>query len=251
MGRTFGTGPDAVEAVETVDLEVASGEVVALVGASGCGKTTLLRMLAGLTPPTVGDVLVDGRPVWVRGRPDRDVIAGLAVVFQDPNLLPWSSVEANIALPLRLCGVAKDERLARARALCAVTGLTGFEKMRPAELSGGMRQRAALARALVASPGLVLLDEPFASLDALTRDTMNVELQHVWRRHPVTAILVTHAISEAVLLADRVVALTPRPARIAGIVEVPLKRPRSIDVQSDGAFQDLVVRVRDLLGAVT
>ncbi len=251
VSRTFGAGASAVTAVDRVDLEVGPDEVVAVVGASGCGKTTLLRMAAGLTAPTTGEVLVGGRPVWAVGRPDRDVIADLAVVFQDPTLLPWSTIEANIALPLRLRGVPKAERLAQANELCQLTGLRGFEKMRPAALSGGMRQRASLARALVASPRLVLLDEPFASLDALTRDTMNVELQRVWQEKPSTAILVTHSISEAVMLADRVVALTPRPASVAGIVDVPFARPRPLELQYSTDFQDLVHAVRDQLADVS
>jgi NitT/TauT family transport system ATP-binding protein len=226
---------------------VGRDEVVAVVGASGCGKTTLLRMAAGLTPPTSGDVCVDGRSVWRAGRPDGEALDTLAVVFQDPNLLPWFSVEENIALPLRLRGVARSERLDRARELCAFTGLAGFEGVRPAALSGGMRQRAALARALVASPRLVLLDEPFASLDALTRDAMNLELQRIWVEKPSTAIIVTHSISEAVMLADRVVALTPRPACVAGTVDVPFDRPRPLELQTSPGFQQLVGQVRDLL----
>ncbi len=236
-------------AVDSVDLEVGPDEVVAVVGASGCGKTTLLRMAAGLTTPTQGEVQVDGRPVWDHDRPNREVIDSLAVVFQDPNLLPWFSIEENIALPLRLRGVPRNERLARARELCEFTGLGGFEQMRPAALSGGMRQRAALARALVASPRLVLLDEPFASLDALTRDTMNLELQRIWQQRPSTAIVVTHSISEAVLLADRVVALTPRPARVAGSIEVDFERPRPLELQSSTAFQAKVQRIREHLQA--
>ncbi len=238
-------------AVDSVDLEVGQDEVVAIVGASGCGKTTLLRVVAGLTTPSSGEVRVDGHPVWNDGRPDREVIDSLAVVFQDPNLLPWFTIEDNIALPLRVRGVARAERMAKARELCTFTGLAGFEKMRPAALSGGMRQRAALARALVASPRLVLLDEPFASLDALTRDAMNLELQRIWQQKPSTAIVVTHSISEAVLLADRVVALTPRPARVAGTVDVGFDRPRSLELQTTATFQELVRRVRGHLQEAT
>ena len=234
-------------AVESVDLEVATNEVVAMVGASGCGKTTLLRIVAGLTAPTSGEVLVDDSPVWVADRPDRDVIGSLAIVFQESNLLPWYTVDANIALPLRMRGVPKVERLARARELCELTGLGGFEKMRPAALSRGMKQRASLARALVASPRLVLLDEPFASLDSLTRDAMNLELQRVWLHKPSTAILVTHSIIEAVMLADRVVTLSPRPARVVGSVDVPFARPRPLEVQYTTEFQDIVHTVRDQL----
>ncbi len=237
-------------AVDSVDLDVEPDEVVAIVGTSGCGKTTLLRMAAGLSPPTSGEVEVDGKPVWRAGRPDRDVIDSLSVVFQDPNLLPWFSIEDNIALPLRLRGVPRADRAAKARELCAFTGLAGFERMRPAALSGGMRQRAALARALVASPRLVLLDEPFAALDAQTRDAMNLELQRIWQERPSTAIVVTHSISEAVMLADRVVVLTPRPARVAGAVDVTFDRPRSLELQSTGTFQQVVRRIRELLSEV-
>jgi NitT/TauT family transport system ATP-binding protein len=245
--KQFGAGTDAVVALAPLDLSIEHDEVVALVGPSGCGKTTLLRIVAGLTAPSAGSVQVDDDPVWVDGRPSRSARCELAVVFQEANLLPWMSVEANIALPLRLRGVARFERLERARALCATMGIGGFERRRPADLSIGMRMRAAIARGLIDRPRVLLLDEPFAALDALTREALNLELQRVWTDRPCTMVLVTHSIIEAVFLADRVVSLTARPGRVAGVTPVPFPRPRSIDLQHSGEFQDLVRQVRSLL----
>jgi NitT/TauT family transport system ATP-binding protein len=245
--KRFGTGSRAVDALAPVDLAIEHEEIVALVGPSGCGKTTLLRIIAGLTAPTAGDVRVDGRPVWVGGRPNPAAVSELAVVFQEATLLPWMSVEANVGLPLRLRKVPRAEREARARALCDLTGIGGFEQRRPAELSIGMRQRAAIARGLIESPLVLLLDEPFAALDALTRESLNLELQRVWTEKPCTMVLVTHSISEAVFLADRVVSLTVRPGRVAGISEVPFARPRSLDLQHTPEFQGIVRHVRKFL----
>jgi NitT/TauT family transport system ATP-binding protein len=218
--------------------------VVAVVGPSGCGKTTLLRILGGLTAPTSGDVLVDGRLVWHGDRPDRDALRDLAMVFQEANLLPWYSVEDNVALPLRLRGVKRAERRAQARRLCELVGIAGFEGHRPSALSIGMRHRAALARSLAEAPAVLLLDEPFAALDAITRETMNQELERIWLTQPCTAVLVTHSITEAVLLADRVVTVSARPARVTATTEVPFPRPRVLDLQYEPAFQALVRSIR-------
>ena len=247
--KRFGAGAGAVEAVAGVDLAIASREVVAFVGPSGCGKTTLLRVLAGLTAPTSGGVDLDGRPIWSGGRADRAALSSVAMVFQEANLLPWASVEDNVALPLRLRGVGRAERRERARALCALTGIGGFEARRPHELSIGMRARAALARALIVEPTVILLDEPFAALDAITRDAMDEELQRVWMARPTTAVLVTHSMAEAVLLADRVVSLSARPARVVGVADVPFPRPRRLDLEHTQAFQDIVRTLRDRLRA--
>jgi NitT/TauT family transport system ATP-binding protein len=245
--KRFGGGSDAVAALAPVDLSIEHDEVVALVGPSGCGKTTLLRILAGLTAPTAGTVRIDDRAVWTDGRPDRRSLRELAVVFQEANLLPWMSIEANVALPLRIRRVPRTERLERARALCGLMGLEGFERRRPAELSIGMRMRAAIARGLIDAPRVLLLDEPFAALDALTRETLNLELQRVWRERPCTMVLVTHSITEAVFLADRVVSLTARPGRIAGVTTVPFERTRTLELQHTAEFQELVRQVRSLL----
>jgi NitT/TauT family transport system ATP-binding protein len=187
--------------------------------------------------------------VWSGDRPDRAALRDLAMVFQDANLLPWFSVEDNIALPLRLRGARRPERLAEARRLCELVGIGGFERHRPAALSLGMRHRAGLARAVVELPSVLLLDEPFAALDAITREAMNVELQQILLAHPCTAVLVTHSISEAVLLADRVVTLTTRPARVQAVTDVPFGRPRALDVQYEPAFTELVRTIRSHLEA--
>jgi NitT/TauT family transport system ATP-binding protein len=249
VAKRFGVGERAVDAVAGVDLAIGAREVVALVGPSGCGKTTLLRVLAGLTVPTGGSVDLGDRPVWSDGRPDRAALASVAMVFQEPNLLPWATIEDNVALPLRLRGVARATRRERARALCDLTGIGGFERHRPHELSLGMRQRAALARALIVDPRLRLLDEPFAALDAITRETMDLELQQVWAARPCTAVLVTHSVVEAVLLADRVVSLSHRPARVVGVVDVPFPRPRPLELEHTPDFQAIVRQLRARLRA--
>jgi NitT/TauT family transport system ATP-binding protein len=247
--KRFGDGPGAVQALEPVDLHLDECEVVALVGPSGCGKTTLLRVIAGLTPPSAGEAKVGDRPVWDGGTADPAAVAPLAVVFQEAQLLPWMTVEDNIALPLRLRGEGKAERRRQAREMCELMEIEGFGAHRPAELSLGMRQRAAIGRALIAEPDILLLDEPFASLDALTRDSMNLELQRLWLRRPVTCLLVTHSIVEAAFLADRVVCLTPRPGRVAGETVVPFERPRDLDIQHTAGFQDVVRSIRAMLSA--
>ncbi len=224
----------ATVALDGVDLTVGSGEFVAIVGRSGCGKTTLLRILARLLPPTRGSVEVGNEPG-----------TEVAMVFQDPNLFPWYSVRDNVALPLKLTGVSKVERRARADELCRSVGLAGFETVLPRELSGGMQQRAALARALIRDPAILLMDEPFGALDALTRDTMVADLQDLHAATGATVVFVTHSIPEAIQLADRVVLLTPRPGRVHAIVDVPLPRPRR-DTTSSG-FQDVVRQVRAAL----
>jgi NitT/TauT family transport system ATP-binding protein len=225
--------------------------MTAILGPSGCGKTTLLRAIAGLTAPTAGTVAIDGRPVWTstsrRARPDVEVLESVSLVFQDGNLLPWYTVEDNIALPLRLAGVAKEERRERAREMCELVGIKGFERHRPAELSVGMRQRAALARALVSEPRTLLLDEPFAALDALTRDALNLELQQVLSERECTGLLVTHSISEAVMLADQIVVLSDRPATVAAVTVVPFPRPRTLELQHTLEFQDLARETRTQL----
>ena len=237
--KHFGAGDDAVAALGPLDLELGDEEIVALVGPSGCGKTTLLRILAGLTSPSAGEVLAE----------DPDALTKLAMVFQEANLLPWFTIAENIGLPLRVRGVRRAERRAEAARLCELVGIAGFEHRRPDELSIGMQHRAALARALVEAPRLLLLDEPFAALDAITRETMNVELERVWLTRRCAALLVTHSINEAVFLADRVVSLSARPAQVAAITDVPFSRPRPIELQHEPAFQTLVRSVRSHLVA--
>jgi NitT/TauT family transport system ATP-binding protein len=215
----FAVGNRQVDVIDGLDLEVPRGSVVALVGPNGCGKSTLLRVIAGLLPPADGSVAIDGRPVH---GPDPKV----GLVFQEPRLLPWRSTLANIVLPLEIAGRPLGERQQRANELLRLVGLRDWSKARPAELSGGMRQRVAIARALALEPSVLLLDEPFSALDALTRERMNVELLRLWDRIGTTIVVVTHSIQEAIFLADRVLVLSPRPARLVADLPVELPRPR-------------------------
>jgi NitT/TauT family transport system ATP-binding protein len=187
------------------------------------------------------------RDLWQGNARQSDAVADLGIVFQDANLFPWFTVEQNIALPLELKKVPKATRLARARELTRLVGIAGFEHRWPRELSGGMRQRAAIARALSYDPDILLMDEPFGALDAMTRDAMNIELQSLWMQTGKTVVLVTHSIPEAVFLADRIVLLSPRPGRVDSIFEVPFARPRAIDTQTSAEFQTIVSDLRHRL----
>lgn len=238
VGKVFaGRDGSRVTALEGVSLDVAPGEFVAIVGASGCGKSTLLRLVAGLVPVSSGSVRVAGEPV-------RAPTDATAMVFQAPTLLPWADVLRNVTFPLRLMGRAGGDTEPRARALLAKAGLAGFETKLPRELSGGMQQRVAICRALLQQPRVLLMDEPFGALDALTREEMSLELLRIWAETGAAVLFVTHSISEAVLLADRVVVMSPRPGRVADIVPIPLPRPRGFAQEADPAFHDAVQRIR-------
>jgi NitT/TauT family transport system ATP-binding protein len=223
-----------------IDLDVAPGEVVALIGPNGCGKSTLLRVVAGLLRPDRGTVELDGRPVT---EPD----PGIGLVFQEPRLLPWRSVESNVAYPLEIAGWPGDRRARRVAELLDLVGLEGAARLRPSELSGGMRQRAAIARALALEPSALLLDEPFSALDALTRERFNVELLDLWSRTGTTIVVVTHSIPEAIFLADRVLVMSPRPGRVVANIEVPIARPRSLDTLDEAAVSATARRIRSHL----
>jgi NitT/TauT family transport system ATP-binding protein len=220
-------------ALRDVSLDIEAGEFISLVGASGCGKTTLLRIVDGLITPTSGQVSVDGHPV-TRPGPDR------GFVFQQDALFPWRTVIDNIIFGLEVQGRAKREALQRADHLVRLVGLAGFEQHFPHELSGGMRQRANLARALTIDPDILLMDEPFAALDAQTREIMQAELLRVWRSNRKTVMFVTHQIDEAVYLADRVVVMTSRPGQIKALLEVDINRPRDLSVKRTPHFLELV-----------
>ncbi|MBN9756361.1 MULTISPECIES: ABC transporter ATP-binding protein [unclassified Pseudonocardia] len=244
VDKVYPTRRGEVHALSGIDLDVARGEFVSLVGRSGCGKTTLLRILSGLLAPSAGLVEAGGRPAWAAGRRDDAVFAEFGLVFQEANLFPWFTITDNVALPLKLRGVPRAERRARAAELCATVGLGGFEDSYPRELSGGMRQRAAIARALACDPSVLLMDEPFGALDALTRDRMNLELQQIHAVSGATVVFVTHSIPEAVFLADRVVLLTPRPGRIRSVTAIDLPRPRSAATETTPEFGALVAGLR-------
>ncbi len=221
VSRSFAGRSGTVEALRDIDLDVADGEFVAVLGRSGCGKSTMLRLIAGLLPTTGGDIRVAGEAVV---KPRRDI----AMMFQRPALLPWRSVLDNVLLPVQIFGWRAAAHRQRAHELLDLAGLGGFEKRPPHELSGGMQQRVALCRSLITDPRVLLMDEPFSALDALTREELSGELQRIHMNTGATIVFVTHSIDEAVLLADRVVVLSPRPGRVREILEVKIPRPRTL-----------------------
>lgn len=239
LAKTF---PGPVEALRPTDLRFEAGRVTALVGPTGCGKSTLLRLIAGLERPSAGRVSIDDAAPDVMRRK-----AGLSVAFQDPSLLPWRSVRQNIELALHLARLPKNRR--DIEQLITLVGLDGFADTRPAELSGGMRQRAAIARALATKPALLLLDEPFGAVDELTRQQLAQDLPAIWEAAGATTILVTHSVSEAVMLSDRVVVLSPRPASVVADIAVTLPRPRRQEQTQRPEFAAYVAQVYDALAA--
>jgi NitT/TauT family transport system ATP-binding protein len=245
VAKTYGGGPkDAeVHALAETTFSCGRGEFITLVGPSGCGKSTVLNLVAGLLEPTRGEVIVDGEAVT---GPRRDV----GLMFQTPMLFPWRTAIENVMLPADVA--RSDKRAARERAaeLLASVGLAEFSGMRPSGLSGGMEQRVALCRLLMQDPDLMLLDEPFGALDEFTREDMNQQLLDVWSGTGKTVLLVTHNIQEAVYLTDRVVVMTPRPGRIAKVLDVNLPRPRHLEITTTPEFQELVLEVRQTLGAL-
>lgn len=240
LSCTYGSPAGPVAALDTTDVTFGAGQTTALVGPSGCGKSTLLRLIAGLERPSSGSVCI--------GTETPDAICrrgGLAMAFQDASLLPWRTVRGNIALALTLARKpAAPDTVDR---LIEMVGLTGFEDRRPGELSGGMRQRAAIARCLVGAPELLLLDEPFGAVDELTRRRLNHELPRLWQAQGTTAVLVTHSVTEAVMLADRILVMSPRPGRIVGDIAVDLAHPRPPEIEADPAFRVLADSVADAL----
>jgi NitT/TauT family transport system ATP-binding protein len=230
-------GARAAHVLGGIDLDIEPREVVALIGPNGCGKSTLLRVLAGLLPADAGAVAIDGEPVT---GPDPRV----GFVFQEPRLLAWRSAERNVRFPMELAGWSKDRQQARASDLLGLVGLREYARNRPGTLSGGTRQRVAIARALALEPSLLLLDEPFSALDALTRERFNLELLRLWERTGTTIVLVTHSIPEAVFLADRVVVLSPRPARVVADIRVGLPRPRRLSDLDSAFVSSLAADVR-------
>jgi NitT/TauT family transport system ATP-binding protein len=233
---------DLVRAVEDISLDVGENEFVTLVGPSGCGKSTLLKLVAGLTPVSRGSVRV--RDTLVR-EPFPDV----GFVFQHPVLLPWRTVFENVLFSVEMLGLDPGAHRTRALGLLSLTGLAGFETKYPRELSGGMQQRVAICRALLPEPSLLLMDEPFGALDAMTREEMGLELLRIWDERRKTILFVTHSIPEAILLADKVIVMTPRPGRVARTLTIDLPRPRTVDLEFDAKFKAYSDEVRELIFA--
>jgi NitT/TauT family transport system ATP-binding protein len=242
VSRTFTSRGQTTEALRSVSLDCAPGSFTALIGPSGCGKSTILRLCLGLDTANAGTLTVDGLPPT---EATRKGVTGVA--FQDAALLPWRTVENNIALPLDVLGLKVADYRERIAELIALVGLKGFEKALPAELSGGMRQRVAIARSLVTTPKVLFLDEPFGALDQILRKQMNIELQRIWMETQATTLLVTHGIDEAVFLADRVVVMASRPGRLAKIVEIDLPRPRDPSLFNEEHFHALERQVSEAL----
>jgi len=229
-------------ALQDIDLEVEHGEFISLIGPSGCGKSTLLRVIGDLVSPTAGHVTVNGKTAH-QARLDRDY----GIVFQDAVLYDWRTVAKNIALPLELARWDRGRRTAKVKEMLELVELSGFEHHYPWQLSGGMQQRVSIARALAFEPALLLMDEPFGALDEMTRERLNLELLSIWQQLGSTVVFVTHSISEAVFLSTRVVVMSPRPGRIAGIVDIDLPYPRTVETREAPRYFELVTEVRELL----
>ncbi|MBV8563419.1 MAG: ABC transporter ATP-binding protein [Actinobacteria bacterium] len=240
MTKTFPQGN--VTALQDIDLDLHPGEFVSLIGPSGCGKSTLLRVIGDLIQPTSGSITVNGKSAR-QARNDGDY----GIVFQDAVLFDWRTVAKNIALPLEMLGWERARRKSRVEEMLDLVELAGFADHHPWQLSGGMQQRVAIARALAFEPALLLMDEPFGALDEMTRERLNLELLSIWQKTGSTVVFVTHSISEAVFLSSRVVVMSPRPGRIAGLVEIDLPYPRTVETREQPRFFELVTQVRELL----
>ena len=237
VAKTYRTADGPVESLKPLTFAIGEGEFMAIVGPSGCGKSTLLKMVAGLLPASAGSITLNGVPV--NGPPDN-----VGIVFQSPVLLAWRTVLDNVLLQIDMRRLSRADYLPKAEALLAMTGLADFARKLPWQLSGGMQQRASICRALVHDPTVLLMDEPFGALDAMTREKMNLELQRIWYETRKTVLFITHSIPEAVFLADRVLVMSERPGTIAAIYDVGLPRPRSLAMMGDPAFVGLTQTIR-------
>jgi NitT/TauT family transport system ATP-binding protein len=240
VSKSYGVGRDAVMAVEQIDLEIGHNQFVSLLGPSGCGKSTLMLMIAGLVKPGSGTIFIKDRAIDGPLRTN-------GIAFQNPVLLPWRTVLDNVLLPVELMGENVNKYRSHAHELLETVGIADFTDRLPHELSGGMRQRAGICQALIQHPTLLLMDEPFSALDAITRDEMNMELLRIWERDRKTVVFITHSISEAIFLSDRIIVISKRPARVVEDIVISLPRPRTIEMQETTQFAELRGRVRKLI----
>jgi NitT/TauT family transport system ATP-binding protein len=237
VAKTYATADGPVESLKPLSFEIRNGEFMSIVGPSGCGKSTLLKLVAGLLPVSAGEIILNGRRV--DGPPDN-----VGIVFQSPVLLAWRSVLDNVMLQIELRRLDPRAYVDKAKALLELVGLSEFQRKYPWQLSGGMQQRASICRALVHDPAVLLMDEPFGALDAMTREKMNLELQRIWAETRKTVLFITHSIPESIFLSDRVLVMTERPGRIAAIYDVPLPRPRTLSLMGSPEFAALARTVR-------
>jgi NitT/TauT family transport system ATP-binding protein len=235
--KTYVTADGPVESLRPLTFDIRAGEFLSIVGPSGCGKSTLLKLVAGLLPASAGEIVLDG--ARVDGPPEN-----VGIVFQSPVLLAWRSVLDNVMLQIEMRGLDQRSFLDQAKALLRMVGLEGFERKYPWQLSGGMQQRAAICRALIHDPAVLLMDEPFGALDAMTREKMNLELQRIWSETRKTVLFITHSIPESIFLSDRVLVMTERPGRIAAVYDVPLARPRRLAIMGSTEFSELALTIR-------
>lgn len=242
ISRLFHSGATLINALDEVSFEIAGGSFVSIVGPSGCGKSTLLKIVAGLLPASSGNIFVNAKPV-------AGPLENVGMVFQSPVLLKWRSVLGNILLPVEFAKLAVAEHMERARSLLKLVGLEDFEEMYPYQLSGGMQQRASLCRALVTDPQLLLMDEPFGALDAMTRDELDLELLKLWQEKKKTVLFVTHSIQEAVFLSDQVFVMSPRPGRLLEKLVIGMPRPRTMEMMSSSQFGEYTLKIRALLAS--
>ena len=240
VSRIFTSGAKTVHALDSISCEIQTGSFVSIVGPSGCGKSTLLKIISGLMPATSGIIAVNGQAVTAP-------LANVGMVFQSPILLKWRSVLANVLLPVEFAKLDTASHMERARALIKLVGLQGFEEMLPHELSGGMQQRVSLCRALVTDPQLLLMDEPFGALDAMTRDELDMELLRIWEERKKTVLFVTHSIQEAVFLSDVVFVMSARPGRLLQTLAIELPRPRTMEMMAAPKFGEYALKIRGLL----
>lgn len=240
--KSFRSGLRSIHALDRISFDIDEGSFVSLVGPSGCGKSTLLKIISGLLPSSFGSVHVNNQQV-------NEPLENVGMVFQSPVLLKWKTVLGNIMLPVEFAKLERESHLERARSLVRIVGLTGFEEMYPYELSGGMQQRVSLCRALVTDPRILLMDEPFGALDAMTRDELDLELIRIWEERKKTVLFVTHNIQEAVFLSDDVLVMSARPGRLLEKIRIELRRPRTLEVMSSGQFGEYTLRIRAMLAS--